>query len=474
MPDFKGFVGPSYNAPSITQDAQECINWYIETDPTKEQGSRGSAALYPTDGLLLKFTLDELAEVRALYVLPGEQTLIAICGAIVYLVDTVFNVRSIGKLLTSSGPVSISDNGIEFYIVDGINRYSCSFNGSNLQQRADGGFTGGTKVDFVDGFLFYNRPNTNQFGCTSPLSTDSPALSFGSKGGSSDNIVTVIAAKRLVYLVGEFTTEQWVNVGAFPFPFQIIPGSSIQHGCSAAFSIALLGEGVAWLAQDKRGQATIALMTGGQLNKISTYAVESDINDGVTSDAIAYTYSREGHEFYMITFPSQDKTWCYDIAEGQWHKRAWRDSLNNLHRHRSNCHVLFSGLNLVGDYENGKVYALDPHTYTDDGDPILRMRRTPHITQDLDRIYYDFLQIQFQPGVGLNSGQGSDPQCMLRWSNDGGETWSNYYSITVGKMGQYKHRAIKRKMGFARDRVYEATVTDPVYWVIVSAELETS
>lgn len=474
MADFKGFVGPSYNAPSITQDAQECINWYVETDPTKEAGSRGSAALYPCDGLLTKLTLAALASVRALHVLPGEQSMVAISGSVVYLVNASFVATAIGNLSTNSGPVGVSDNGISIYFTDGASRYACLLNGSGFSGVTDGGFTGGTAVAEIDGFLIYNRPNTNQFGCTSNLSSVSPALSFGSKAGSSDNIVTLIANKRLLYLLGEYTSEQWINVGAFPFPFNIIPGTSIQHGCSAPFSVSLLGEGVAWLAQDRRGQATIAMMTGGQLNKISTYAVESDINTGVTTDAIAYTYSRAGHEFYMITFPTQDKTWCYDIAEQQWHKRAWRDSQNVLHRHRSNCHALFQGFNLVGDYQNGKVYALDPQTYSDDGQPIQRLRRTPHLTNGLDRVFYDFLQIQFQPGIGLPSGQGSNPQCMFRWSDDGGETWSNYYLISIGKMGQYKYRAIKRKMGFARDRVYEVSVTDPVYAVIVSAEIEVS
>ena len=89
-------------------------------------------------------------------------------------------------------------------------------------------------------------------------------------------------------------------------------------------------------------------------------------------------------------------------------------------------------------------------------------------------VFYDFLQVQFQPGVGLVTGQGSDPQMMLRWSDDGGSTWSGIYNIAIGKMGIYKNRAVKRQMGWARDRVYEVTITDPVKAVIISADLKTS
>jgi hypothetical protein len=76
--------------------------------------------------------------------------------------------------------------------------------------------------------------------------------------------------------------------------------------------------------------------------------------------------------------------------------------------------------------------------------------------------------------VGLTSGQGSDPECILRWSNDGGFTWGNDHILKIGKAGQYKHRAIKRRLGSARDRVFEVICTDPVYRVIVSANLNAS
>jgi len=102
------------------------------------------------------------------------------------------------------------------------------------------------------------------------------------------------------------------------------------------------------------------------------------------------------------------------------------------------------------------------------------VRRGRHITTDLQRQFFSDLQIQFQPGVGLQTGQGSDPEFILRWSNDGGFTWGNDHLVKIGKAGKYKHRAIKRRLGWARDRVYEVVITDPVYRVIVSANLNAS
>ena len=128
----------------------------------------------------------------------------------------------------------------------------------------------------------------------------------------------------------------------------------------------------------------------------------------------------------------------------------------------------------MGDYQNGKIYELSLDQYTDDGQTIRRVRRAPHLVEDFQRQYFDELQIQFQPGVGLSTGQGENPKAMLRWSNDGGSTWSKEYWVSIGKMGKYQNRAIWRRLGMARDRIFEVAVTDPVKAGIVSANLKAS
>jgi len=200
-----------------------------------------------------------------------------------------------------------------------------------------------------------------------------------------------------------------------------------------------------------------------------------------------------------------------------WHKWLHLGNDGVFQRHRGNCNALFQGMVLVGDYENGKIYMLDRNNYTDDGQTIRRVRRAPHLITDMQRQYFDEFQIQFQPGVGttglstqvytanniyigsvyLLGANGTltipsngiyiladkisvdpqtttNPQAMLRWSNDGGSTWSNEYWVSIGQLGKYKNRAIWRRLGMARDRIYEVAVTDPVNMVIVSANLKSS
>jgi len=379
---------------------------------------------------------------------------------------------------------------------------------------SDGAFSGASIVDIVDNYFVYNRPSTQQWAASNLLSPITYGLSYASKFTGPDNLVSLVCDHGQVYLLGESTSEVWADQGTFPFAFQRIPGSSSQHGLAAANSIARLGNSFAYVAKNNRGQAEIVIMNGYFPQRISTHAVENTLVNQSISDAIAYTYQLEGHECYVVTFPSLDITWVYDITTQLWHKWLWTDSQNNYHRHRSNCSAFFQNVVLVGDWQNGQIYQLDPNNYTDNSDSIRRLRRCPHLTTDLQRQYFDELQIQFQPGVGttgLSNVEGNlvgdplligplnsyligpnddiiiglqqnlnaltpttDPQAMLRWSSDGGSTWSNEHWSAIGKTGKYRNRIIWRRLGWARDRVYEVVVTDPINAVIVSANLKAS
>lgn len=487
MADF-GFVGTSYTAPSIYQDDQECINFFAEIDPTKQPGERGIVALYPTPGLLFQTQL-AAAEVRGLHTMSGEALLIAVAGNKVYKITTAMVATQIGTLTTSTGQVSISDNittanGLIAYIVDGPNRYTwvVSTNTFTTLPSTDGPWQGANVVDVIDNYNIYNEPGTQNWACTDLGSQYSTQALYGSSDGSSDLLVTLIADRRQVYLLGETTTEVWNDVGNViagitTFPFQRVPGTFSQNGIGARFSLARFADSFMCVCKDTRGDSTIEMMQGYAWVKISTHAVEQSLTNEVTSDAFAFTYQIEGHEMYVCTFPSigNGLTWVYDGSTKSWHKWLYWDSANAVYtRHRSNCGAYFNNMYIVGDYENGKLYSIENAVYTDDGATIRRLRRAKHLTTDLQRQYFEEFQIQFQPGVGLNVGQGQDPQAMLRWSNDGGSTFSNEHWVTIGKIGNYLNRAIWRRLGWSRDRIFEVVITDPIKAVIVSANLKSS
>ena len=341
----------------------------------------------------------------------------------------------------------------------------------------DGPWQGASVVGVIDNYIVYNHVGTQGWAVTDLGSPFSYNAYYGNKDGAPDPLVSFIVDRRQVFLLGEFTSETWIDVGnqiagVVSFPFSRIPGTSTQHGIAAPFSVARFADEFMFVSQDTRGQAIIGSMAGYNFNRLSTHAVEQTLMNQKIDDAIAYTYQLEGHEMYVVTFPSIDLTWVFDLTTKMWHKWLSYDSVTGYHRHISNCGAFFNNVYVVGDYLNGKIYQLNNEVYTDNGTTIRRLRRTTHLVTDFQRQYFSELQIQFQPGVGLETGQGQDPQAMLRWSNDGASTWSNEHWSSIGLVGQYRYRIIWRRLGVARDRVWEVVVTDPIKAVIVSANLK--
>jgi len=512
MADF-GFVGPSYTTPSIYQNAEECINFYCEIDATKQAGQNGVVALYPTPGLTTVYQLASVP-VRGMRALSGGKYLMAVAGIYVYTIDTNGNVVQVGTLTSNAAattPVSITDTitsqGLVAYLADGTNRYYWIAATGSFQtlSATDGPWVGAQVVDSVDGYVIYNQSGTQNWAATDLNSQFSTNAYYGSKNGSPDNLVSLIVDRRNVFLLGENTTEVWIDVGntisgIITFPFSRIQGTSMQHGCAAPYSIARFAEQFMFVSKDTRGQGIIGAIQGYQFVRLSTHPVEQSLVGQVISDAIAFTYQIEGHEMYVVTFPTANLTWVYDLTTKFWHKwLSLNPATDVYYRHRSNCGAFFNGNYYVGDYLNGKIYALSNSVYSDDGNAIKRVRRAPHLVSDYQREYFHELQIRFEPGVGLNfvpansaltsvaglaitgtavagtpivPAPGSNPKAMLRWSNDGGSTYSNEHWTSIGVLGAYKNRAIWRRLGWSRDRIFEVAITDPVKAVIVAANLK--
>ena len=319
-------------------------------------------------------------------------------------------------------------------------------------------------------------------------------------------MVGLVANHREVWVFGTNSTEVWYNAGDADFPLARIQGAYNEVGCVAPNSIAKLDNSIAWLGQDARGRGIVYRANGYSAQRISTHAVEFDIQSYADmTDAVAYSYQQDGHEFYVLNFPLADTTWVYDAATGAWHER--RGLLNGVFtRHRSNCFVNFLGALIVGDYENGNLYALDLDTFDDNGVAqkwLRRWRALPTGQNDFKRTAQHSLQLICETGVGLEGHafdepllteegemlyveegvplmlgyeitEGADPQVMMRWSDDGGHTWSSEHWRSMGLIGTSQTRVIWRRLGMTnklRDRVYEVSGTAPVKVAIMGAEL---
>ncbi len=400
--------------------------------------------------------------------------MIVVAGSNVYTVSNTGASTLIGVVSTTNALVGMASNGTLVMCVCGLAGYTIDPIAGTVTQISNIAFTGADVVYFEDGYFVFNKPGTGRFQITQLYSTNIDSLDFATAEGAPDNLVTLVVDHREVWLFGETSTEVFYNSGNVDFPFERIQGAFIETGCAAKFSAAKTDNGVMWLAADERGQGIVMKSNGYRGDRISTHGVETAIASySRIDDAIGYTYQQEGHVFYMLTFPTANATWCFDVTSGEWHERIYRKPSDaSWNRHRSQCQIAFANEVLVGDWENGNIYVLDLDYYTDNGDALPAIRQTPHLSQGGLWQFFSRLWVDMEVGVGNVSGSGVDPQVMLQWSDDGGRTWSNEYWTSAGKLGEYRTRAIWNRLGKARDRVWRVTVTDPVKRIFINGHVD--
>jgi len=505
-------LGSSYVARSVNAADNRMVNLFPEIVPDAS-GGKEPAFLQRAPGLRLLATLGN-GPVRGLWTFGGYGY--AVSGDKLYKIDS-FWVATIKGTVTGAGPVSMVDNGTQLFIAAGADGFIYNANTDVFAQITDPDFPGATTVGFIDGYFVFNEPNSQKFWVTQLLDgTSVDPLDFASAEGSPDNLVSLIVDHREVWLFGETSVEVWYNAGLPDFPLARIQGAFNEIGCAAPFSVAKLDNGVFWLGADARGRGIVYRSKGYNGERISTHSVEWQIQQySDISDATAYTYQQDGHSFYVLNFPTADITWVYDVATQVWHQRAgWLN--NQFTRHRGNNQMSFSDEIVVGDYITGAIFAYDLSVYTEAGSiqKWLRSWRALATGQNtLLRTTQHSLQLDGESGVGLDEPANvidqaqaeqffayitaeSDerlltenddflyattststtmtPMVMLRWSDDGGHTWSNEHWRSMGRIGQTGRRVIWRRLGMTlklRDRVYEISGTDPVSITIMGAEL---
>lgn len=505
-----GFVGGEDVAPNPLQNDQICINFYAEVD---QQNPKETLALLGCPGLVQLvaaagggapgFTSTMTAwpqpstvtnlPVRGFWELPGDATALTVIGSVCYLVTIATQATAtdfptlaltqVGTLSTSSGSVCIRDNNAGGYavIVDGPNGYLYNLGTRSFAQITDPAFLGADRVAFIDGWWIFNQPGTQTFYTNFPqYGTGFSGSYFALKDAAPDNLITLIENKQQLWLIGNKTTEIWYDAGGQYFPFQRLVGTMLQSGCKAKHSISRFNfsgqDGLIWFGRSERGENVILRTRGFNTEVVSTAAFGDEVGAyPITSDAIGYTYQEDGHEFYVLTFPTADVTWVFDSQSNLLHKRLSYDPYAQaFHRHRSNCYMNFAGMRIVGDYQCGAIYQLTRKAQTDAGWPLLAKRRSPHIWDkgQRGRVFMASLQIDFRMGLGNASGMGSNPQVSLAISRDGGYSFGPRYPVSIGQIGQSRLRAMWRRLGFGRDNVVDIEVIDPVPRDIVGATLK--
>lgn len=264
------------------------------------------------------------------------------------------------------------------------------------------------------------------------------ALNYAEAESDPDALYRVYVFSQLAYFCGAKSTETWWNSGEGNPPFNRQDSALINIGLAGKHAIANTDQYLYWLSDNRSfykciGSSTKEVMTADVASVIGAMA---DI-----SDCICSTLKINNQQFLLLSFPSANKTFLYSETLDYWVRLSSSEYYPG-DRWYGNAVIRCYEKNLVADYRNGNIYELDKDTYTDNGDTRLRIRVLPSITGALigapgRRITVSGLRLTCQVGIGLETGQGSDPVLMCKSSNDGGHTWGPERHISIGELGDY-------------------------------------
>ena len=465
------FVGPSYTLLNPTADSERAINWYPER--LDWPGAKAQYVYNPAPGVTSFGTVMGAVTVPALFAINDKAFTVA--SGNFATVDASGAVTVVGAVTTDPNPATFGCSGDlsnQLLVVSGGNGYVYDLVAGTLTLET-------AKVN-VAGYLngtFYGLDTVNSILRASALAdaTSWPGGAVEQRSSAPDRWQSLLIVNGDVWVPGSETTDIYYDAGLDPFPLAL--RTTVPVGIAARNSMAVLDNAPVWLARNNRGSRLVVQASNGYgpPQRISTHAVETALNSYSTvSDATAFSYQMLGHEFYVLRLPTAQATWVYDASTQLWHERLWWDSTNTAWKaYRAASHCYAFSKHLVGDAMTGGIFALDQAVATDfDGTGMRRLRRWPHLQQEQKALFFHRLQIDLETGVGLASGQGSDPQFMLRWSNDAGQTWGSERLGAIGAQGEYSTRALWYGLGRARDRVFELSASDPVPWRISNAYLD--
>ncbi len=390
--------------------------------------------------------------------------LFVVSGSELYKVDSNKTVTLLGNV-GAPGNIDIDNNTFGVVVVNEPDAYTWTQSTNTFAQITDVDFTGrgAGDVEFLDNFLLFREPDSGRFFSADLGSlTDFDALNFATAEANPDDLNGMKVDHRQAILTGPKSVEIYENTGVAGFPFERAINGYIEQGCLNGKTLQKQDNSVFWLADDY----TVRKLDGVTPVRVSTHAIEQKLFDITVASVSAYTYAQDGHLFYVLTAP--EGTYVYDATTQQWHERQ---TYGKEFWHMQH-HAQAFNLELFGDSTSNKIGFADPTVFDELGD-IQRMEWTYQpVYAEARNAFHKRLEVVLETGVGLTLGQGSDPEMMMDYSDDGGDTWKALPTKKIGKIGKRFTRVFWTGLGSSRDRVYRGAVSDPIAITIWDTQLE--
>lgn len=458
-------TGGTYKHKSLPLSAQQTINFWPQKQTDDKAVSSYVLESYP--GHLL-FGTQAGGVDRGMFAHQG--TLYKVSGTVLYTVSSA-GVHSTCGTIPGSGRCIFAPIGDDIVIATETLRYL--WNGSVVALISDGDLEAGNSAAHLNNQILYDG-TAGRFGVSDVGdATSINALNYATAESDADTLLRIYTFNQVAFMMGQKTIEPWYNSGQGNPPFDRYEGAQINVGLGAIHSVANDDDAMYFYGDDDQ----VYLLRGGAssaITPISTLPMVEEFKEYSTvSDAIGYCINLDGQWQYHLTFPTANKTWVYPVG-GEWFQLSSGVSGG---RSRANSYAYCFRKHLVADYQNGNIYELDDDTYTDNGDEIVRTRDSAPIHGGLLKapgktLTMNRFELILETGVGILSGQGSNPFVMLSFSDDGGRTFSTEMWGEVGGQGEFQQKVEWFNLGSFTSRIMRIRVSDPVHYCIYSAAAE--
>lgn len=475
MSTFPGFIGSSYVSTAPEVDAEDLVNGYVEAT-TEAPSAKAPVVIFGSPGTILYMDLADVGPIRGMFEL--EDYTYVVSGANAYQIDPTGTVTNIGLVANDTLPVSWVFSATQGVLVSAGIAYALT--GGVVVPIASPPWTLAIDCEFMDGYFSIldddGLPAGGQFfiSALNDATTYDP-LDFSTAPASANKLRALKVLDENLFIFGTVVTQPFYNNGNADFPFTLNFTGIMQYGILAKATLCQMDNTLFWIGRNKDGILQAFFADGYRPQRISDNAIEQQwLRYPSPDDAVAWTVQIKGHAWYHINFIQAQKSWRFDRATNLWHRVAYRNTTTNAGEcHRGNSHVVRSQKHLVGDRQTAKIWELSPTVYADGDDELVMMRRAQTPFQGNLFSYYPIFELITPGGIGDGSTNTpeSNPQWMLRWSNDSGHTWSKEYLLAAGRQGAYGTRLRKIGTGRGRNRVFEVSISAAVPRCLIGAEL---
>lgn len=454
-------IGGTHENRSRTVSVQNTTNMYMQVN----QYSDKPVSLQSFPGQRLVSEAQEDSD-RGSHVM--NRSAYRVCGSSLYKVDSSGSHSQKG-FITGDDRCIFADDGDNLVIIsDKVYVYTDST--GSFQENTNVNLIGVISVGIINNQFIYTTPDLSFMSAPGDPFDVSGLDGIGAES-NPDKLVRDYPFNQTIYRFGVETLEPWYNSGVGSPPIDRIDGQQENIGLAAINSVANTDNYVYWLGDDK----SVYRIKGNTSEKISDDALSNFIETAErVDDAIGFTLTIQGQDFYILTFPSANITFALNSALGS---QGW---FNLSSTTQNSVYSATSSVNVYGKTyiaNGGKWLTLEIDEYTQDSDVTLRKRTTSELQAkdfnlNSDSMVMSRLTLDVEQGVGLVTGQGSVPRIMVEVSIDSGRTFPHVAWMELGRLGEHTLRTEVDLIARGQSFIFRLNMSDPVPLTIKGAWLK--